>query len=448
MAATGATTTQRAVQGMTVFTATALTVADMVGIGVFTSLGFQVRDIQSGFSLIMLWVVGGLAALCGAVCYAELAAMFPRSGGEYNFLSRIYHPAVGFMSGWLSATVGFAAPIALAAMAFGAYFKVVFPWAPSTMVLALGITWLITAVRLTGARPSAAFQDISTVFKVVLIAAFIIAAFVYGQPQPISFLPQRADWSSLLSMPFAISLVFVMYSYSGWNASTYIVGEMANPQRDAPRSLIMGTVIVMVLYVGLNAAFIYSTPLPLLAGKVEVAQVVGQHIFGDIGGRVVSGLICFGLISAISAMIWIGPAVTKAIGDDIALFRPLARTTANGAPAPALLLQLAIVTLLIITQSFESVLEFIQFSLTLSSFLAVLGVMVLRHTQPELPRPFRAWGYPFTPLAFLAITTFMLGFMLYGRPRESLAGLALLGAGLLLYAFAACREAAANKVSI
>lgn len=448
MAATGATTTQRAVQGMTVFTATALTVADMVGIGVFTSLGFQVRDIQSGFSLIMLWVVGGLAALCGAVCYAELAAMFPRSGGEYNFLSRIYHPAVGFMSGWLSATVGFAAPIALAAMAFGAYFKGVFPWAPSTMVLALGITWLITAVRLTGARPSAAFQDISTVFKVVLIAAFIIAAFVYGQPQPISFLPQRADWSSLLSMPFAISLVFVMYSYSGWNASTYIVGEMANPQRDAPRSLIMGTVIVMVLYVGLNAAFIYSTPLPLLAGKVEVAQVVGQHIFGDIGGRVVSGLICFGLISAISAMIWIGPAVTKAIGDDIALFRPLARTTANGAPAPALLLQLAIVTLLIITQSFESVLEFIQFSLTLSSFLAVLGVMVLRHTQPELPRPFRAWGYPFTPLAFLAITTFMLGFMLYGRPRESLAGLALLGAGLLLYAFAASREAAANKVSI
>ena len=448
MAAHGAKQAHGTAQGITVFTATAIAVADMVGIGVFTSLGFQVRDIQSGFSLMMLWVVGGGAALCGAVCYAELAAMFPRSGGEYNFLSRAYHPAVGFMSGWLSATVGFAAPIALAAMAFGAYFKAVFPWAPPATLLALAITWIITAVHLSGARPSATFQNVSTWFKVALIGLLVAALFAAGEPQPVSFVPRPADWNAMLSMPFAISLVFVMYSYSGWNASTYIVGEMKDPQRDAPRSLILATLIVMALYVTLNAAFIYTTPIAKFAGKLEVAQIVGDHVFGVTGGRIVAGLICFGLISAISAMIWIGPRVTKAMGEDIALLRPLAGETKGGAPAPAILLQLAIVTALILTQSFESVLEFIQFALTLSSFLAVLGVMVLRYTRPDIARPYRAWGYPFTPLAFLAITGFMLAYMLVGRPKEALAGLALLGVGLAFYAFAQSREKAENKVSI
>ena len=425
---------------ITVVTATAISVADMIGIGVFTSLGFQVRDIDTGFSLLMLWVVGGLAALCGAVCYAELAAMFPRSGGEYNFLSRIYHPAVGFMAGWLSATVGFAAPIALAAIAFGAYFKSIFAWAPSATILALAVTWVVTAVRLAGTRPSSAFQDIATLFKVLLIVGFILAAFIFGKAEPVSFLPQPSDWSSVLSMPFAISLVFVMYSYSGWNASTYIIGEMANPQRDAPRALLFGTLIVMALYVGLNAAFIYTTPIAKISGKIEVAQVVGEHIFGPIGGSIAAGLICFGLISAISAMVWIGPAVTKAIGEDIAVFRPLARVSDRGVPATALYLQLAIVTALILTQSFEHVLEFVQFALTLSSFLAVAGVVVLRHTQPELVRPYKAWGYPFTPFIFLGITGFMLAYMMVGRPLESLASLGLLGAGLVLYALTANRK--------
>ncbi|MEZ5844962.1 MAG: amino acid permease [Hyphomicrobiaceae bacterium] len=445
MGAGGSGAVPSIVPRVTVFTATAIAIADMIGIGVFTSLGFQVRDIQTGFSLLMLWVVGGLAALSGAVCYAELAAMFPRSGGEYNFLSRAYHPAVGFMAGWLSATVGFAAPIALAAMAFGAYLKGILPSAPSATVSALAITWAITLVRLSGARPSAAFQDIATVFKVVLIAGFIVAAFAFGEPQPVTFVPQAADWSSLVSMPFAISLVFVMYSYSGWNASTYIVGDMANPQRDAPRALILATVVVMALYVGLNAAFIYTTPLAMLAGKIEVAQVVGAHIFGPAGGRVVAALICFGLISAISAMVWIGPAVTKAIGEDIAVLRPLASTSASGVPVPALVLQLAIVTVMILTQSFERVLEFVQFALTLSSFLTVAGVMVLRRTRPDIERPYRAWGYPFTPLVFLAITGFMLAYLMVGRPLESLASLGLFAAGLALYVLTAGRAAGGVK---
>ena len=426
--------------GITTFTATTIAVADMVGIGVFTSLGFQVLSIQSPFSLVMLWIVGGVVALCGALCYGELAAALPRSGGEYNFLSRIYHPSIGFMAGWLSATVGFAAPIALAAMAFGAYLKGVFPDAPSQLALALAVSWLVSLVHLSGLKMSASFHNISTIFKILLIFVFIVAALVMGEAQPISFMPEAIDLTHLSGAPFAISLVFVMYSYSGWNASTYIIGEMKDPQRSAPRSLFFATLIVMFLYVGINAVFIYTTPIDMMKGELEVALVVGKHIFGDTGGRIVGGLICFGLVSAISAMIWIGPRVTKVMGEDLTMLKYFSRETASGVPAPALILQLFIVTLLIFTQSFESILEFIQFSLTLSSFLAVLGVMVLRYRQPKLERPYLAWGYPFTPLIFLGVTGFMLVYLLIERPMESLSGLALLLTGLVIYALSTLRD--------
>src|SRR4051794_3105886 len=190
----------------TVSTATAIVIADMVGVGVFTSLGFQVTDITSGFSLLLLWVVGGVVALCGALCYSELAAMFPRSSGEYNFLSRTYHPALGFMAGWLSATVGFAAPVALAAMAFGQYAKSVVPGAPP-LVLGLVVVWIVTLIHVRGIRDGGALQVASTVLKLLLIVAFIVAGFAMGTRQPISFAPSSVDWAHIISAPFAISLV-------------------------------------------------------------------------------------------------------------------------------------------------------------------------------------------------------------------------------------------------
>ena len=185
-------------------TATAIVVADMVGVGVFTSLGFQVTDIKSGFSLLMLWIVGGIVAICGAFCYAELATMLPRSSGEYNFLRRIYHPAFGFMAGWLSATVGFAAPIALAAMAFGIYFKSIIPGAPP-LVLGLAITWLAALVHLGGVRFGGAYHNAWTALKLVLIVVFIVAGLAFGDLQSISFAPGPADFGYITGAPFAIS---------------------------------------------------------------------------------------------------------------------------------------------------------------------------------------------------------------------------------------------------
>jgi APA family basic amino acid/polyamine antiporter len=418
---------------VSVLVATAIVVADMVGVGVFTSLGFQVTDIPSGFSILLLWTVGGLVALCGVFSYAELGAMFPRSSGEYNFLSRAYHPAFGFLAGWVSATVGFAAPVALAAMAFGEYGKSVFPGAPP-VALAIGIVWLVSIVQLTGVKHSGTFQLVATILKVVLIAAFLIAGFAVGSPQPISFAPDTSDLAHIISAPFAISLVFVMYSFSGWNAATYIIGEMRLPERNVPRAMLAGTLVVLVLYVALNAVFLHTAPIDKLAGQLDVARVSGSYIFGDLGGRIVGAMICIGLISSISAMMWIGPRVMMTMGEDIPALRIFARRSTSGAPAYAILFQLAVASLLLFTRSFEAVLDFIQFALLFCSFFTVLGVIKLRITRPDLPRPYRALGYPLSPLAFLLVTGFMMYYLLTERPLQSLLGILIMISGLLIYA--------------
>ena len=413
-------------------TATAIVVADMVGVGVFTSLGFQVSDIPSGFSLLLLWIVGGVVAICGAFCYAELATMFPRSSGEYNFLRRIYHPAFGFVAGWLSATVGFAAPIALAAMAFGIYFKSIIPGAPP-LLLGFCITWLAALVHLGGVKFGGAYHNAWTALKLALIVVFIIAGFAFGDVQSISFAPSAADLTYIAGAPFAISLVFVMYSYSGWNAATYIVGEVREPARNLPRALFTGTAIVVVLYVALNAVFLITTPMKELAGQIDVAIVAGKHVFGGLGGRVVGAVISLGLVSSISAMTWIGPRVTMTMGEDVPLLRLFSRKSKRDAPTIAIIFQLVISNLLLLTQSFEAVLDFIQFSLTFCSFFAVLGVIKMRITHPNLARPYRAWGYPVTPLIFLGVTFFIMYYLVVNRPLQSLAGFAMMSAGLVIY---------------
>jgi APA family basic amino acid/polyamine antiporter len=426
------------VRSVSTTTAAAIAIADMIGIGAFTSLGFQVQGIPSTFSVLMLWVVGGVTALCGALSYAELAAALPRSGGEYHFLSRIYSRAVGFIAGWVSATVGFAAPVALAALAFGEYFQGAVPGAPA-LALGLAAIWICGIVHLSGVKLGSAFHNASTALKLALIVLFIVAGFIAGTPQPVSFAPRLADLGYMTGAPFAVGLVFVMYAYSGWNAATYIAGEVRDPKRSLPLALVSATLVVLLLYVGLNAVFLYTTPVSEMAGQIDVAMIAGRHIFGDSGARIVALLICLGLISSISAMTWIGPRVTMVMGEDIPLLRIFAHRAESGAPVFAILFQLVVTTALLLTRSFEAVLEFIQFSLTFCSFLAVLGVIVLRFTQPALERPYRLWGYPFTPLAFLAVTAFMMYYLLIERPTESIASIAVMLVGLGIYALSTAR---------
>jgi APA family basic amino acid/polyamine antiporter len=392
----------------------------------------SIGEIQSGFVLLMLWVIGGAAALCGALCYGELGAALPRSGGEYHFLSKIYHPALGFMAGFVSATVGFSAPIALAAMAFGKYLQGVLD-VGSPIFFSFAVVWLVALFHLKNLRLGSAFQNFSTLIKLLLIAALIVAGFFVHPKQPIDFFPAPGDTTLIFGAPFAVALVYVMYSYSGWNAAVYITGEIKQPEKNVPRSLLVGTGMVIVLYVLLNAIFLATTPAQELKGQLEVALIAGKHIFGANGGRVAGAVICLGLISAISSMTWIGPRVTMSMGEDHWLLQLMARKNFHGIPTNAIVLQLLIVNLLLLTRSFESVVQYTQFSLLLCSLFTVLGVIVLRMTRPELARPYRVWVYPLPPIVFATITIWMMFYLLRWKTTESLAGLATALVGLLLY---------------
>jgi APA family basic amino acid/polyamine antiporter len=416
-------------------TAMNLVVANMVGTGVFTSLGFQVAGISSDIALIGLWAVGGLVSLCGALSYAELAAALPRSGGEYHYLSRIFHPAIGFLSGWISVVVGFPAPIALAGIAFGEYFKVFLPGV-SPVVTSLVVIWIVTLVHLRGLRVEEFFQNASTFLKIGLIMVLIVAGLMISNPQRLDMAVGPGTLGIFISGPFAVSLVYVMYAYSGWNAATYITEEVRDPARNVPWSLFIGTIIVTVLYLLLNYVFLLTTPKSVLAGKLEVGLLAGEAVFGPVGGEIVSGLISIGLIATISAMAWIGPRITKRMAEDLPKLSVLGKTSAAGTPYVASILQLLIVTFMVGTGTFSTVLIYTQFSLLLCSLLTVLGLVVLRIREPALERPYKVWGYPLTPIIFLAITLHMMAYVIRDKPTESLLGLITVIAGLIIYFFA------------
>jgi APA family basic amino acid/polyamine antiporter len=407
-----------------------LVVANMVGTGIFTSLGFQVAEIPSRPAIMLMWVLGGLLALCGALCYAELSAALPRSGGEYHFLGRIYHPSIGFMAGLVSVIVGFAVPVALSAMAFGSYLQGVFP-AVSPLAASVAVVVVVTLFHLRDLRLSSIFQIVFTVLKIGLILFLIATLFRAPAVDPAPATP----WGGyVLTAPFAVSLMFTLYAYSGWNAATYILGEVKTPSRVIPTALAVGTLLVMALYLGLNAAFLHVAPAGALAGQLNVAQVAAQSAFGTEGGRLVAAVIALGLISAISAMIWAGPRVAMVIGEDYPrVFGWLRVRTGAGIPAAAVVTQSTLTLLLLLTSTFEQVLVYTQFALLACSFLTVLGVIVYRFTQPDLPRPFRVPLYPLTPLLFLAISAFAIVYTATAKPFEALFGALTLLAGLGIY---------------
>ena len=428
--------------------AAAVVVANMIGTGVFTSLGFQLETIRSTFPLLLLWVVGGVAAFCGAVTYAELGAALRRSGGEYTFLGRIYHPAAGFVSGWISATVGFAAPTALAAITFGTYLASVFPALPPTW-MAASLVAAAAGVHAATYGASSFFQRGFTTVKVVLIAAFCVAALaMVDAPQPVPPLPSPGDAELVFGGAFAVSLIYVSYAYTGWNAATYLTGELDDPGRTLPRVLAGGTVLVMVLYLALNYTFLRVAPMSELEGRLEVGHVAAMHAFGPLGADLMGVTLAVLLVSTVSAMVLAGPRVLQVIGEDHPAFRFLARTTPTGIPRVAILAQAALALFFIFTASFEAILVFSGFTLGLNSLLAVAGVFVLRWREPELARPYRAWGYPITPLVYLALTSWTLLYILLDRPTQGLIGLGLIAAGLLFYRVAgrgtARRRAAAK----
>jgi APA family basic amino acid/polyamine antiporter len=401
----------------------------MVGTGVFTSLGFQIGPLPSPFVILILWALGGVVALCGALSYAELAAALPRSGGEYHFLSRIFHPALGLMAGIISVFVGFAAPIALGAMAFGKYVAAAFPGMPP-LISSAGAVVVLALVHGMSLKVSGRFQIVATAFKAALVLFFIIAGMRLAPGA--DFRPKSGDMALILSPAFGISLMFVMYAYSGWNSAVYIAGEVRDPSRTIPRALMAATLSVTVLYVALNAVFLASAPAGELSGKVEIGEIAARHLFGAGGGRIMAGVIAAGLIAALSALTWAGPRVAQTAGEDFLAIEWFARRAPGGVPRRALAFQTLIVLVLVLSSSFESVLIYAEFALVACSCLTVLGLLVLRKREPSLARPFRCPWVPFVPMVFLAVGGFSLVYTLVERPVQALAGVGtlLVGAGL------------------
>ncbi|MBT8142423.1 MAG: amino acid permease [Gammaproteobacteria bacterium] len=414
-------------------TAIAVIVANMIGTGVFTSLGFQLLDIQSGFVILMLWLVGGVTALCGALSYAELGAAFPRSGGEYNFLNEIYHPLAGFVSGWISATIGFAAPTALAAITFGKYFTSVYPQFSSSW-LACGLIVVLTLVHASTRRNSGQLQSVFTILKILLIVVFCVLCWLLvDEPQPINFLPAEGDKALMFSGAFAVSLIYVNYAYSGWNAATYLSSELEDPKKNLPIILGIGTAIVILMYLALNFTFLYVAPVESMQGQIEVGYIAAQSVFGPSGAAIMGVSLSLLLISTVSAMIIAAPRVLQMIGEDFSAFRFLGKTNQHGIPANAIYTQSGISLLFILTGTFEEILIFAGFALGLNTFMAVLGVFILRWRQPDIERPYKTWAYPLTPIIFLSLTGWTLVYLLIDKPKESFTSLGIIFIGIIFY---------------
>ena len=415
-----------------VWTASAFVISSMIGTGVFTSLGYQLVDINTAFPILLLWLIGGIISLFGAFSYSELASAFPRSGGEYSILSKVYHPAVGFIGGFVSSTIGFSAPAVLAAIALGKYTVAIFPQLNSTIIASV-IILLFNLIHSQTLKYGRLIQDWTTIGKIVLIVFFIISGLLIDSPQNISFLPISNDGSLIMSSSFAVSLVWVSYAYTGWNSTVYIAGEVKNPQKNIHYSLLFSTAFVTVLYILLNFIFLFSTPISEMRGMIEVGFIAGVNIFGDQGGRIVSGGIALLLLSTISSYVFIGPRITQVIGEDFKYLRFFSKVNNSGIPINGFIFQLSISLIFILTSTFEQVLLYAGITFIIINTITVIGVIVLRFYQPTLNRPYKSWGYPWTQIIFTISNLWILYFTFKNQPFESLIGIGIILISLIFY---------------
>ncbi len=406
-------------------TASLMVCANMIGTGVFTSLGFQLDRLPSGFSILVLWFLGGVISLCGALVYSEVASVIPHSGGESVYLRELFGPSLGFLAGWVSLIAGFAAPIAASAHAFAIHLS---PWTHelgvSPNVAALSLVALLTCLHLLGTRKSGAVQNLLSALKITLLGVVILVGFFHAKEFP-SIQPRWGDVQTFFSEPFAVSFVFVLYAYTGWNAAVYIANDLSNPQKTLPRALLIGTVSVTLIYLLLQASFLLSTPTHLLTNKPNVAQAMMNHVFGPRAGLWISGLVAIGLMSAVSAMIWGGSNVLQAN------IPGLGASNRWGRPHRSLLLQLGLVAGLLLSTSFETLIYFIGFLLTLCSALTVTGIFLIRYRKNQ--SAFRCPGHPWPALIFLAVSLASLAHLAFAEPRVIFAGTLFLLLGWLLY---------------
>lgn len=416
--------------------ATMLVVAAMVGTGIFTTSGLVLREVGSATALLLCWAAGGGYALTGALCYAELGAMYPEAGGEYAFLRHGFGRSTAFLAGWVSLIVGFSAPIASGALAFSWYAPQVLPVELQELwphrLSALGVIAVLTCVHAASLRAGSRMQNCLTATVLTVLCGIVLLGLTGGQGSFSHF--SAAPQAYAGSGRFAVGLIFVLYAYGGWNAAVYLGAEIARPGRTIPRALLCGTLVVTLLYLLVNVTWVYALPPEQMRGTIEVGALAARALFGAGAGRVFSGIVALCLLSVVSAMMVQGPRVYYAMARDKSFFTVLGRVSpVRGTPVPAVLLQAGVAALLLLTASFEALLIYIGFTLSIFSALTAAGMMVLRRTRPGMARPYRTPWYPVTPLVFIWLNLWLVVFSLLQSPAAGLWGLLTIGSGAVVY---------------
>jgi APA family basic amino acid/polyamine antiporter len=427
------------------FPATNIVIANMIGAGIFTTSGLLLQSLNNPVLMLVLWLAGGLIALCGALSYGELGAAMPGAGGEYLFLSRLYHPIFGFLSGWVSFIVGFSAPIAASAFGFSEYFTRAAPgfsaWlqeagimsaGSSRVFLAVSVIIIFSAIHYTGIKTGAIVQNILTLLKVFLIIFLILAGFLSGNGNTANFSsggsiqPGLAGWKTI-----GLSLMWIMFAYSGWNASTYLGAEIKNPRKVLPGSLLTGTLIVTILYIGINLLYVYSSSPDEMKGVISVGGLAMGNLFGPSADTLFSLLIAFALFSSLSAFIIIGPRVYYSMAKDGLFFKSASRIHHRfGVPSNSIIFQAAIAIILALSGTFEQVLTYMGFALGIFPILTIAGVFRKRKNNPSaLKLP----GFPVIQIIYMAAGIMILVLSYLERPKESSIALLTVLAGIPAY---------------
>lgn len=423
------------------FPATNIVIANMIGAGIFTTSGLLLQQLNSPLLMLALWLAGGILAVCGALCYGELGAAMPRAGGEYVYLGELYHPALGFLTGWVSFFVGFSAPLAASSLGFSEYLGSAFPaligWGDPELLkkgLAVVVLLALAAVHSRGIEIGALVQNYLTAGKVLLIAALVVAGFWLGRGSlahltaPPELQADVGGWKTI-----GLSLMWIMFAYSGWNASGYIGSEISNPRRNLPLSLIMGTGIVILLYLCLNLLYVYAVPVGELKGVIAVGGLTAARLFGGPAETLISALIAFALLSSISALIILGPRVYYAMAKDGYFFKMFSEVhPVFRVPSRSIALQCLIAAVMVMSGTFDQILTYMGFCLGIFPIFAVIGIFKLRKSSAK---GYRMPGYPIPPLVFAAAGVLILILAYFERPVESTIAVATVGLGIPFYIF-------------
>lgn len=427
---------------LNLFSLSNIVVANMVGAGIFVTSGLLMESLNNPVLMLILWVVAGIIALCGAIAYGELGAAIPKAGGEYVFLSELFHPLLGFLSGWISFIVGFSAPVAASAMGFTEYFTRAFPGIISITndtgifsaanfkkSISISIILLFTLVHLRGIENSARVQNWLTVLKIIMIGSLIFIGLSFGNGSLEHFKPSgNFQWTFDKWESIGLSLMWIMFAYSGWNASTYVGSEIRMPSRNIPNSLLLGTGIVVLLYVGLNTFFVYSIPTEEMKGVISIGGLAVHYAFGRNLDVLFSMLIAFSLFSSLSAYLILGPRVTYSMAKDGYFFQSIARINPlTKVPSHAILLQAAISIILVLSGTFDQILTYLGFSLGIFPILAVAGVFKLRMKGKS---KLKLKGYPVSHLVFIVSNLLILLLSFIERPVESSIAIATVVSGI------------------